>query len=143
MQPAYPGEQGITAEERLLYDGPPQLPLRQLVIDILLCLLVVGLFVLAWHVFINNKRRFRITTHSIRYETGWIQRQIEIIELFKVRDLQFSSTFNRGTIIVHSHDTTTPILPVAIPDAQRVFDELQRALPAARNQARLALRQDY
>jgi hypothetical protein len=28
--------------ERVLYDGPPQLPLRQLVTDILLCLLVVG-----------------------------------------------------------------------------------------------------
>lgn len=131
------------SDERLLYDGPPQLPLKQLVIDIALCLLIVGLPLLAWHVFVNQKQRFRVTTRGIRYESGWIHRRIEIIELFKVRDLHFESTFGRGIITVHSQDTTTPLLRMPLPDAQAVFDALTRALPAARQQAQLALRQDY
>jgi membrane protein YdbS with pleckstrin-like domain len=131
------------ASEQVLYDGPPQMPLRSILIDALLCLLVVGIFMLGWHLFIYGKRRFRITDQSIRYETGWIKRRIEIVELFKVRDVQFEALLGRGTIIVHSHDTTSPLLTVSIPDAQRVFDALQRAIPVARQQARMALHQDY
>ena len=143
MQPLQIQTTDAGSNERVLYDGPPQLPLRQLVTDIVLCFLVVGLFSLAWHLFINGKRRFLVTTNSIRYEHGWINRKIELLDLFKVRDLEFASTFGRGVITVHSHDTTHPILKVPIADAQRVFDELQRAVPLARQRSGLALRQDY
>jgi len=76
--------------------------------------------------------RYRISNYRIDYERGLFSKDIDTLELWHVEDLKFHQSLpdrvlNIGSIIVVSHDETTPrLLLRALPNPRPVFETLKQ-----------------
>lgn len=119
----------------MLYEGPGTWPVSTLVFDLVLCVVVIGIFLFALHVLQHLKRRYRVTNRKITIEEGLISKRIEVVELFRVQDVSFRSEWGFGQVEVAASDRSTPRLTLAIPQAKQVFESLQSAVASARKEA--------
>lgn len=140
MQPYAPAPVAAVPEQ-VIYEGPAQVPMNQIAVDILACLVCLGFVLLPWHFYVFRKTTYRITTRQIRIESGIITRRTEVMDLWKIRDVQLETTLGRDTVVIHSTDVSTPLLRIRIPGGRRVFEHLQVAIPAARQGAGVMLHQ--
>lgn len=75
---------------------------------------------------------FNISTERIELETGWISRQVDHLDLFRIKDVRLRiSIFDRivgiGTVTVLSTDESTPMLNIyGIFDSRRLYDQLKK-----------------
>lgn len=83
---------------------------------------------------------WRITSRRIESELGWMSRKVETLEMWKIRDVEFSqSTFQRmlnvGTLKITSHDDKEPTLFVeGVPGNRDAYEKVMNAVMAARQQ---------
>lgn len=88
----------------------------------------------------SKTKRYKITNYRINFETGFISRTIDTLEMWHIEDLKFhQSILDRlmgvGTITVISHDDTTPKLVInGIPNPRQLFDILQQRVIAVKRQ---------
>jgi membrane protein YdbS with pleckstrin-like domain len=81
---------------------------------------------------------FLITTRTIDVESGLLSKNIETLQLWRVRDTEFHQTMTDrllgvSRIRVFSHDVTTPqLLLWGLPGSRTIFEQLQDALEIAR-----------
>jgi len=81
---------------------------------------------------------FLITTRAIDVESGLLSKNIETLQLWRVRDTEFHQTMTDrllgvSRIRVFSHDVTTPqLLLWGLPGSRSIFEQLQDALEIAR-----------
>ncbi|HZK79863.1 MAG TPA: PH domain-containing protein, partial [Humisphaera sp.] len=84
--------------------------------------------------------RYRVTNYRIDYERGLIGKDIDTLELWHVEDIQFHQTYRdrflaMGTIVVISHDLTTPRLVMhSLPNSRHLFDQLKQRIIAVKRQ---------
>ncbi len=111
----------------------------------ILSLVLVGL---PWLLYLSLSRkavRYKITDRTIDYESGVFSRRIETLQLWRVRDIDFSqSAFERMLGIAHIHvmtnDATDPNLVLTgLPASREIFDALKDAADLARQQRVLGL----
>jgi membrane protein YdbS with pleckstrin-like domain len=82
--------------------------------------------------------KFLITTRAIDVESGLLSKNIETLQLWRVRDIEFHQTMTdrllgASRIRVFSHDVTTPqLLLWGLPGSRSIFAQLQDALEIAR-----------
>lgn len=75
---------------------------------------------------------FRVTTERIEVERGWISKQVDHLDLFRMKDVRVGiSIFDRivgiGTVTVISTDKSTPTLRIyGIFDSRRLYDQLKQ-----------------
>jgi hypothetical protein len=81
---------------------------------------------------------FLITTRTIDVESGLLSKNIETLQLWRVRDTEFHQTMTDrllgvSRIRVFAHDVTTPqLLLWGLPGSRAIFEQLQDALEIAR-----------
>ncbi|MBL8679765.1 MAG: PH domain-containing protein [Myxococcales bacterium] len=97
-----------------------------------------ALVVFAWTELQRRSTRYRISTRRIDIESGILTTRIDTMELWRVRDLEFSQTFiekilgiGRITVITHE-ERVAKLLLVGLYDSRKLFDELKSAVEIAR-----------
>lgn len=94
-----------------------------------------------WWLVLNVTRRsiqYKITTRTIDIESGVFSKRIETLQLWKVRDLEYSQSFldrllNVAQIKIVTHDVTNPTLVLwGVPESREIFDRLKDAVELSR-----------
>jgi len=110
------------------------------VVACVLSIALVGLFWLGYLHFRRKSLRYKITGRTIDYEVGIFSRQIETLQLWRVKDLDFrQSVFERmlgiARIYIFTNDLTDPELILrGLPASREIFDRLKDAADLARQQ---------
>jgi len=105
--------------------------------------LVVGLAILGALALKRRAVAWLVTTRRIEVERGVLARQIDTLELWRVRDVEFRQglgqrLFGVATIVVLSHDDEQPRLELrGIPDGRALYDALTNAVMRARQQRKM------
>jgi membrane protein YdbS with pleckstrin-like domain len=87
---------------------------------------------------VRKSRHVRITTATIDVESGVFGKRVNTMQLWRIRDIDFSQTFLHrmlgvSSIHVLSQDASEPnIMLSGLPDGRRLFDELRDAVAIAR-----------
>lgn len=103
-------------------------------------LTVVSLGLFAAMEFRRRAMHYRVTTRTIDIESGMLNRKIDTLQLWRVRDVEFRQTFSQrlfgvGTIRLLTHDALNPeVILAGVADARNVFDEVKRACETAGQQ---------
>lgn len=128
------------AEESPIFELKPAYRARLglLVWGVVLAPVVVGLFLLlrAWYLVAST--RYRLTTQRLFAQTGLIAKDLEEVELFRVKDVTLSQgmldrMLGTGTVTVLSTDDTAPRLELAgIRDPLAAKEAIRTAFRAAR-----------
>lgn len=101
---------------------------------------VLALVSLCMPVISTRTVNYRITNYRIDFGQGLLARNIDTLELWHVEDLRLhQSLLDRmmgvGTIIVFSHDDTTPQLAlVGLPNSKELFNMLKQRVIAVKRQ---------
>jgi membrane protein YdbS with pleckstrin-like domain len=80
-----------------------------------------------------KSRRYKITEERVSVEHGWLAKEIDNIDMFRVKDLHFDqSVLQRvlgiGTIVVYSSDPSHPEFPIeGIRNPREVHEKMDRA----------------
>jgi hypothetical protein len=125
----------MTDQEEVFFEGTAQIPLKVLVVDVLFCLVVVGLFKLLADWLTYRSWKLKLTSRKIVVQRGIVTQTTEALDLFRVRDLQLRTTFGRSALVVYSTDATTPVLELPFAAAAEVFERLQNAVSDAQRRA--------
>jgi membrane protein YdbS with pleckstrin-like domain len=105
-----------------------------------LSIALVGLF---WLLYLNVRKKslhYKLTDRTIDYEKGVFSRQIETLQLWRVKDIDFrQSAFERmlgiASIYVFTNDISDPELVLrGLPASREIFDRLKDAADLARQQ---------
>jgi len=112
---------------------------------LLLCLVGVGLVIIAWRAIVNLSSGYELTDQRLIIRRGIVNKSTDEVELYRVKNsMVHYSIINQltdiGTIEIHSSDPTTVNGPLAlrdIPHARAVREELRRLTDAARQQRRV------
>ncbi len=134
-------EQTQAQAERVLYQGQGNLPIGQLIVDVLLCFVLIGFITGLMHMLDHQSRKYRVTTKKVEVERGMMSKTINTLELFRVQDLLYRSEWGKGTIVLVSSDRTHRRLALPIPNAKKVFEELQVAVEHARKEHGVTVRE--
>jgi len=75
---------------------------------------------------------YKVTTERIELEKGWISKQLDNLDLFRVKDIRLSigildRIFGIGNLIIVSRDTTDPVLSLrGLYDSRALYDRLKK-----------------
>jgi uncharacterized membrane protein YdbT with pleckstrin-like domain len=92
---------------------------------------------------IRRSTRVRVTNRSIETEIGLFSRAIDVVELWRVKDLRYKqSFFDRMLGIAHieifTRDVTTPNLEiVGLPASRQLFEKLRDSIEIQRQSRRV------
>jgi uncharacterized membrane protein YdbT with pleckstrin-like domain len=102
--------------------------------------LLVGI-VLLLSVWIRSRStRWKLTSRRIERETGFLSKKVDTLELWRVRDVEFSQSLIErmmgvSRLSITAHDGSSPVLEVrGAPGDRAVYDRLMSAVMAARQQ---------
>ena len=126
--------------EEVVWTGSPSqvVNLPVFVVCVLLCWLVVPIFVALWKWLVVKNIRYELTTERLKLRQGVLNRVLDEIELYRVRDYRleqpfFLRIFSLGNIIVRTTDTTHPLLVMrAVRDGENVLEALRRNVEECR-----------
>ena len=129
-----------TQEETAIFELKPayRAHLGLLVWGVLLAPVGVGLLLLARAWYLVASTRYRLTNQRLFAQTGLIAKNLEEVELFRVKDVTLSQgvldrLLGVGTVTVLSTDDTAPELDLAgIRDPLAAKEALRTAFRAAR-----------
>jgi membrane protein YdbS with pleckstrin-like domain len=95
-------------------------------------LFFIPVLVAIYSYLITRSMQMTITTERLRLEWGILSKNLEEIELYRVRDTSVNQSFverilKLGTVIVHTADQTAPIVRLrAIPDPRGVREMVRK-----------------
>ena len=129
-----------TQEETAIFELKPayRAHIGLLVCGVLLAPVGIGLILLARAWYLVASTRYRLTSQRLFAQTGLIAKNLEEVELFRVKDVTLSQgvldrLLGVGTVTVLSTDDTAPELDLAgIRDPLAAKEALRTAFRAAR-----------
>lgn len=136
------GAPTTTAPEETVWTGRPS-HINHLPIYIVCTLLVIPVFYAIWKWFELNCTRYELTTQRLRITHGVFNREEDELELYRVKDINFSQPFIQrmfglGNVTMHTSDKTTPELTIAgISDAKQFRDLLREQVERRRDEKRV------
>lgn len=86
----------------------------------------------------RKSTKFRVTTTAIEYERGLLSKRIDVLQLWRVRDVVYKQhLIDRVLAIAHieviAQDETTPVLEmVGLPASRQLFEQLRDAVEIQR-----------
>jgi uncharacterized membrane protein YdbT with pleckstrin-like domain len=130
------------SEEDLIWEGRPtwRAWAGRWILGWLLLPVLVGAFLLVPVWIATRSKRWRLTSRRIEVERGWLSKQIDTLELWRIRDVEFrQSVLDRlvgvASLVVTAHDDRDPVLEIRGGPADRaVYDRLMIAVMQARQQ---------
>ena len=120
-------------EEKDVWSGTPSqvVNLGSYIILGLLFWLIVPLFIFLWKWLVIRNTRYELTTQRLRTRHGVLNKEIDEIELYRVRDYKLEQPFflrmlSLGNIILETSDRTHPhVVLRAVPDAEYLREQLR------------------
>ena len=98
----------------------------------LLCWLVVPIFIALWKWLVVRSTRYELTTERLRLRDGVLNKRLDEIELYRVRDYRleqpfFLRLFSLGNVIIRTTDNTNPLVILrAVPHGENVLELVRR-----------------
>ena len=98
----------------------------------------LGLFILPWRYLTVLSCKYRLTTERLIITAGIMGKSSQELEIYRVKDVSVELPFitrmlGLGTVIVHASDASSPRIElVAVPDAERVKEQIRQAARASR-----------
>jgi membrane protein YdbS with pleckstrin-like domain len=111
-----------------------QIPLT-LAIAIPLAMGVIAFFALHFY---RRSKIFRVTTTNIESEYGLLSKKIDVLELWRCRDVRYVQSFvdrilGIAHIEIHTADVTTPVLQiVGVPASRQLFERIRDSIEIQR-----------
>jgi uncharacterized membrane protein YdbT with pleckstrin-like domain len=105
--------------------------------------LLIGLIYIASLYIRRRLVLIKVSTRSIEMDSGLLSRKIEVLELWRVRDIRYKqSIFDRMLGIAHiemfTHDVTTPHFEiVGMPASQKLFEDIRDHIELSRQSRRV------
>jgi uncharacterized membrane protein YdbT with pleckstrin-like domain len=126
--------------EEVVWAGSPSqvVNLPVFVVCALFCWLVVPIFIALWKWLVVKNIRFELTTERLKLRHGVLNRSLDELELYRVRDYRleqplFLRIFSLGNIIVRTTDTTHPLIVLrAVHDGENVLEAVRRNVEECR-----------
>jgi membrane protein YdbS with pleckstrin-like domain len=109
----------------------------------LLIPLAVGALAFFMTTIVRKADRVRVSNRSIEHETGVFSKKIDVVELWRVRDVRYKQSFlDRVLAIAHievfTKDVTTPSFEiVGLPASRQLFEKLRDAIEIQRQSHRV------
>lgn len=109
----------------------------------LLFWLVLPLFVILWKWLVIKNTKYEVTTERIRTRTGVLNKKMDEVELYRVRDYKFEQplflrAFSLGNIVLQTSDRSNPELVLrAIPKGEELREQLRKHVEACRTNKRV------
>jgi membrane protein YdbS with pleckstrin-like domain len=88
--------------------------------------------------FYRRSIRFRVTTSNIEIERGILTKRIEVVELWRCRDVSYKQTLSDhllgiAHIEIFSADATTPVIAmIGLPASRQLFEQLRDSIEIQR-----------
>ena len=130
----------MTTEEKPIWSGSPSqvinIPLY--VVCALLFWLVVPVFLAVWSWLVLRMTTYELTTERFRVRSGVINRRLDELELYRVRDYKLDQPiwlrlFGLGNIQLQTADVSNPVLTIrAIADSEQVREQIRNHVEACR-----------
>jgi uncharacterized membrane protein YdbT with pleckstrin-like domain len=128
--------------EEVIWEGRPtwRAWAMQWIAGWLLLPVLVGVFLLVRVWMRTRSRRWKLTSRRIETETGLLSKRIDTLELWRVRDVEYSQSLVErmvgiASLRITAHDGALPALEVhGAPADRAVFDRLMTAVMQARQQ---------
>jgi membrane protein YdbS with pleckstrin-like domain len=101
---------------------------------------VVGIVILVMLGVRKRSVSWMITNRRIETDVGWMSHQIDTLELWRVKDIEFRQgfwdrVFGVATVLITSQDEKEPLLEIrGLPGGRAVYDQLSNAVMTARQQ---------
>jgi uncharacterized membrane protein YdbT with pleckstrin-like domain len=100
--------------------------------------LVIPLFVILWIWLVTQSTKYELTTERLRTRHGIFNKQLDELELYRVRDYKldqpfFLRLFGLANITLQTADKSTPIVVIrAIRDGEQVREQIRNAVEECR-----------
>ena len=128
------------AEEQVVWsDSPSQvLNLTVFVVCALFFWLVVPVFIALWKWLVIRNIRYELTSERLRLREGVLNRKLDELELYRVRDYRLEQPFwlrlfSLGNIIVTATDTMNPVVVLrAVRNSENVLELVRRHVEECR-----------
>ena len=134
----------MTNEEVVWSDSPSQvLNIPTFVVCGLLCWLVVPIFIGVWKWLVLKNTRYELTTERLRVRRGVLNKELEELELYRVRDYRLEQPFilrmfSLGTITINTTDVTQPIVILhGVRDSEHVREQIRNHVEQCRTAKRV------
>jgi len=133
------------ADEEVVWTGSPSHWVNAPVYFLcaLLFWLVVPVFVAVWKWLVLRNVRYELTTERLRVRQGVLNKELDELELYRVRDYKldqpfFLRIFSLGNITLRSSDTSHPVVALrAIRDGEAVRERIRRHVEECRVKKRV------
>ena len=128
------------SDEKSLWSGTPSqlvnLPLY--ILWLLLFWLVIPLFIMLWQWLVVRNTIYELTSERLRLRSGVLNKQLDEVELYRVRDYQleqpfFLRLFGLGNITLQTSDRSHPAVRLrAVRDGEQLYEQIRRAVEHSR-----------
>jgi uncharacterized membrane protein YdbT with pleckstrin-like domain len=101
---------------------------------------LVGIFLIVSVWMRTRSRRWKLTSRRVEIETGLFSRQVDTLELWRIRDVEFRQSltdrlFGVSSIGITAHDGSIPAIDIrGLPGDRSIYDRLTSAVMQARQQ---------
>lgn len=134
----------MSAEREVWFGTPSQVVnLGTFIIMGLFFWLVFPLFIILWKWLVVKNIKYELTTERLRTRYGVLNKKIDELELYRVRDYQFEQPFflrlfSLGNIVLQTSDRSHPEVTLrAIPDGENLRERLRTHVEACRTTKRV------
>lgn len=123
-------------DEKLIWSGRPSQVVNLL--WFLSCVLVIPIPVALWKWLVVKTTAYELTTERLVYRYGVLNRSVEQIELYRVRDFRVDQPlwlriFSRANVVMQTADQGNPVFTLrAIAEAEPVMEKLRAQVEACR-----------
>ena len=133
------------AQEEVVWTGSPSqvLNLPVYVVCGLLFWLVIPVFIAVWKWLVLRNTRYELTTERLRIRQGVLNKELDELELYRVRDYRLEQPFwlrlfSLGNITLRSSDTSHPFIVLrAIRDGESVREQIRTHVEECRIKKRV------
>lgn len=134
----------MSAEREVWFGTPSQVVnLGTFIIMGIFFWLVFPLFIILWKWLVVKNIKYELTTERLRTRYGVLNKKIDELELYRVRDYQFEQPFflrlfSLGNIVLQTSDRSHPEVTLrAIPDGENLRERLRTHVEACRTTKRV------
>ena len=128
------------SEEKSIWDGTPSqlVNLPVYVFCGIFFWLVIPLFIFLWLWLVQKNTRYELTTERLKTRHGVINKKLDDLELYRVRDSKFEQPlflrlFGLGNITLQTSDKSHPVVVIrAIPGGEQLREQIRHAVEACR-----------
>lgn len=121
-------------EEAVAWTGSPSQLVNTpvFIVCALLVWLVVPLFVAIWKWLVVRNIRYELTTERVRLRDGVLNKRLDEVELYRVRDYRLEQPFylrifSLGHITIRTTDSSNPVIVLrAIKNSEQVLEVVRR-----------------